>query len=132
MGNGARLETQEGEFMKKHSPNRSNQTPRKRKQQGRAIPSSRPKRKSSPVPHDKNGSIPRCPKCKGFLVLHHTALSPIWEIRCINCGWQPHLGNRTVGVSKEMRTIRNLTTNIFSHPSLRLGLASENKGLEQS
>jgi len=130
IGNETRLETQEREFMKKPSPHRSNQSPSRRKQRGREVPASSQKRQSFPVLNGKNGSTPRCPKCNGFLVVHHTDLSSLLEIRCINCGWQPHLGTRMVGVSKEIRSIRNLTTQMVFQPSLRLSLASDKGSLE--
>ena len=131
LGNGE-LETREGEIMKKTPPDRSNQSNSRRKRKGKAVASLPQKgRGSSPLSNGKNGSTPRCPKCKGFLVVHHTDLSSVLEIRCVNCGWQPQWGTRTVGVSKEIHSIRNLTTKMFFQPSLRLSIVSENGCLKQ-
>ena len=122
----ANSETKKGESMKKTTSRRSNQSPIQRKRRRRAVPSSSKLHQASPVSNGKNGSTPTCPKCKGFLVVNHTALSPLLEIRCINCGWQPQWGTRTIGISKEMRSIRNRTSQMFFEPFLRSNLKSDN------
>ncbi|RMH06919.1 MAG: hypothetical protein D6704_06085 [Nitrospirae bacterium] len=39
-----------------------------------------------------------------------------FEMRCLNCGWQPQYGERTVTEPEEARAIRQFTAELFSSP----------------
>ena len=56
----------------------------------------------------------RCPKCQGFLLTQPIDLTPLNDIRCVNCGWQPQWGTRIVKENEEVRSIRRFTAQCVS------------------
>ncbi len=56
----------------------------------------------------------QCPKCQGFLLTQPIDLTPLNDIRCVNCGWQPQWGTRIVKENEEVRSIRRFTAQCVS------------------
>ena len=71
----------------------------------------RPQPVVAQVPH---GSVRHCLKCHGWMVVQMVDLSIKREIRCLNCGWQPQYGERTITETEEARSIRRFTAELFS------------------
>ena len=60
------------------------------------------------------GSLHHCLKCHGWIVVQVVDLSKKREMRCLNCGWQPQYGQRTITETDEARSIRRFTAKLFS------------------
>jgi len=71
----------------------------------------RPQPVVAQVPH---GSVRHCLKCQGWMVFQMVDLSKKQEMRCLNCGWQPQYGERTIQETDEARSIRRFTAELFS------------------
>lgn len=71
----------------------------------------RPQPVVAQVPH---GPAYHCLKCHGWIVVQVVDLSKNQEMRCLNCGWQPQYGERTITETEEARSIRRFTAELFS------------------
>jgi len=71
----------------------------------------RPQPVTAQIPHD---SAHHCLKCKGWIVVQVVDLATTREMRCLNCGWQPQYGERTITETQESRSIRRFTAELFS------------------
>ena len=71
----------------------------------------RPQPVVAQVPH---ASVHHCLKCHGWIVVQVVDLSKKREMRCLNCGWQPQYGERTITETEEARSIRRFTAELFS------------------
>ena len=71
----------------------------------------RPQPVVAQVPH---GPAHHCLKCHGWIVVQIVDLSKKQEMRCLNCGWQPQYGERTITETEEARSIRRFTAELFS------------------
>lgn len=67
-----------------------------------------------PAPPSGDGALSQCPKCQGLVLKESGETSSQCVIRCLNCGWQPHLQAPMIQETVESRTIRSLTAQFVS------------------
>jgi len=65
-----------------------------------------------PIPTNLQNS--QCPKCQGFVRTEAGESVGQIIIRCLNCGWQPHLQAPIIQETEEARILRLLTVQFVS------------------
>ena len=57
-----------------------------------------------------------CPKCQGLVARIPSDEYQRFELRCVNCGWQPQFGTRIIKETQESRVIRQQIAQSFCKP----------------